>query len=211
MKEVHEMKKKRLFSTLLVSIIFATMGVSSFADTETSNIIPASQGELSILEESLDPQNYGGIYFDNHQLKIAVKESVPPEAIIATFSNTDLKPDIVRVVYSMNELLNAHDIIEKSLTKIGANAVGINTAENAITLYVNDANTYDISLVKSISPVKNIILREMNSFSFLEPSETDAKRNTDVRATGVVGGNWISRGYNGNRWSTLATMEVMQS
>lgn len=66
----------------------------------------------------------------------------------------------------MSDLLNAHEIIEKSLEEIGAKAVGINTEENAIALYVEDADSYDVTLVKEISPVKNIILREMRGFLF---------------------------------------------
>lgn len=104
----------------------------------------------------------------------------------------------------MSDLLNAHEIIEKSLEEIGAKTVGINTEENAIALYVEDADSYDVTLVKEISPVKNIILREMRGFSFLEPSE-QGDENKNARASDVVAGDWISVRSSTNGWSTLAT------
>ena len=116
----------------------------------------------------MNPNDYAGLYYEGEQLKIAIKDSVPNGAMARTVAQSGLDADFVEVTYSMSDLLNAHGIIEKSLEEIGAKAVGINTEENAIALYVEDADSYDVALVKEISPVKNIVLREMRGFSFLE-------------------------------------------
>lgn len=152
----------------------------------------------------MNPNDYAGLYYEGEQLKIAIKDSVPNGAMARTVAQSGLDADFVEVTYSMSDLLNAHGIIEKSLEEIGAKAVGINTEENAIALYVEDADSYDVALVKEISPVKNIVLREMRGFSFLDPSE-QADENKNARASDVVAGDWISVRSSTNRWSTLAT------
>ena len=152
----------------------------------------------------MNPNDYAGLYYEGEQLKIAIKDSVPNGAMARTVAQSGLDADFVEVTYSMSDLLNAHEIIENSLEEIGAKAVGINTEENAIALYVEDTDSYDVTLVKEISPVKNIVLREMRGFSFLDPSE-QADENKNARASDVVAGDWISVRSSTNRWSTLAT------
>ena len=139
----------------------------------------------------MNPNDYAGLYYEGEQLKIAIKDSVPNGAMARTVAQSGLDADFVEVTYSMSDLLNAHEIIENSLEEIGAKAVGINTEENAIALYVEDTDSYDVTLVKEISPVKNIVLREMRGFSFLDPSE-QADENKNARASDVVAGDWIS-------------------
>lgn len=120
----------------------------------------------------MNPNDYAGLYYEGEQLKIAIKDSVPNGAMARTVAQSGLDADFVEVTYSMSDLLNAHEIIEKSLEEIGAKAVGINTEENAIALYVEDTDSYDVTLVKEISPVKNIVLRENEGFFFFRPKRT---------------------------------------
>ena len=101
----------------------------------------------------MNPNDYAGLYYEGEQLKIAIKDSVPNGAMARTVAQSGLDADFVEVTYSMSDLLNAHEIIENSLEEIGAKAVGINTEENAIALYVEDTDSYDVTLVKEISPV----------------------------------------------------------
>lgn len=89
----------------------------------------AEQGELSKLEESLNPDDYARLYYEGEQLKIAIKDSVSNGAMARTVAQSGLDADFVEVTYSMSDLLNAHEIIEKSLEEMGAKAVGINTED----------------------------------------------------------------------------------
>lgn len=72
---------KKILTSLVAASMAMTMTIPVFAETESQEFVIAEQGELSKLEESLNPNDYAGLYYEGEQLKIAIKGSVPNGAM----------------------------------------------------------------------------------------------------------------------------------
>lgn len=216
-------------------VIFNSMGIyasdnipdninQNFDESKISIIL--DDDPIDVFVDQIDKDIYGGLYYEN-DIPHIIATSTENKNIIQNMIQRQRgniseiivdDPSISRsssTIYSMNELYQAQEQILDNLEELEVIAVGINSQENALTVYFDDFSNVTDEMKEDVifySEIENILFRSADDLVLqldLPNDSTDTDQSiasASLRYT-VRGGNKIVSYQTGN-WSTLTTSAV---
>lgn len=158
------------------------------------------------LVDSLNPSDYGGVYFDKDgTLHITITNDSVKSKVAGFKSTNDIKIIFNPVQWSWRDLTDARDLLFSKHNELHIQGVGLNPEKNSLVIFSSKLTEDEKQAIIDMSPVKNIEFTE-HTFRYADPQcETNPdsiEENKNLRASTLYGNYTVSNTLNGV-WSTL--------